>query len=158
MPEVISENRQQFRHQFILGIDFGQKRIGLAVGQTLTRIANPLITIQYDGGFWKQLKDKIAEWNINQIVIGLPLDMSGTDQEITRQVRNFSKKVQRETLLPVHLIDERLTSFEAERQFKDSRQAKLSKAKDKTQIDALAAQIILQSWFDHQQNYESQPC
>ncbi len=152
MPESISKNR----HQFILGIDFGQKRIGLAVGQTLTRIANPLLTVQNDGGFWQQLSKHIAEWNINQIVIGLPLDMSGEDQEITRQVRNFSKKIQRETKLPVHLVDERLTSFAAERQFKEQRQAKLSKAKDKSQIDAMAAQIILQSWFDQQQNHESQ--
>ena len=142
-------------HEFILGIDFGQKRIGLAVGQTLTRIANPLSTINNDGSLWQQLNQQITEWNISQIVIGLPLMMSGEEQEITRQVKNFSKKVKNTTQLPVHLVDERLTSFEAERQFKDSRQANLSKAKDKAQIDAMAAQIILQSWFDQQHNLES---
>ncbi len=136
------------KHQFILGLDFGQKRIGLAVGQTLTRIANPLVTIKNDGAFWQQLNQQIEEWNINQIVIGLPLTMSGEEQEITRQVKNFSTKIKHKTLLPVHFIDERLTSFTAERQFKDSRQANLSKAKDKKKIDAIAAQIILQSWFD----------
>ena len=151
MPEVIT----QYSHQFILGIDFGQKRIGLAVGQTLTRIANPLLTVQNDGGFWHQLKQLITEWNISQIVVGLPLDMSGEEQEITRQVKNFSKKIHHETQLAVHLIDERLTSFAAERQFKEQRQAKLSKAKDKSQIDAIAAQIILQSWFDQLPNHES---
>ncbi len=145
-------------HQFILGIDFGQKRIGLAVGQTLTCIANPLRTVNNDGAFWQQLSEQIAEWNISQVVIGLPLKMSGEEQEITRQVKNFSKKIQQVTQLPVHLVDERLTSYEAERQFKDSRQANLSKAKDKSQIDAMAAQIILQSWFDQQQNHESQLC
>ena len=155
MPEP---NHNKAAHQFILGIDFGQKRIGIAVGQTLTCIANPLITLQNDGGFWQQLSSLIAEWKIDQIVFGLPLDMSGEEQEITRQVKNFSKKIHRETQLPVHLVDERLTSFAAERQFKDSRQAKLSKAKDKSQIDAMAAQIILQSWFDQQKKPESQLC
>jgi len=155
MPEFISEKASATKHQFILGIDFGQKRIGLAVGQTLTRIANPLSTVKNDGAFWHTLQTQIKEWNIEQIIIGLPLQMSGEEQEITRQVKNFSKKIKRETQLPVHYVDERLTSFEAERQFKDSRQANLSKAKDKAQIDAMAAQIILQSWLDQQHNLES---
>ncbi len=151
MPESTTKDQ----HEFILGVDFGQKRIGLAVGQTLTCKANPLTTLHNDGAFWKNLKQLITEWNISQIVLGLPLDMSGEEQEITRQVKNFSKKIQRQTELPVHLVDERLTSYVAEREFKDSRQANLSKAKHKTQIDAMAAQIILQSWFDQQQNTES---
>lgn len=142
-------------HQFILGIDFGQKRIGFAVGQTLTRLANPLATVNNDGAFWQTLKHQIEQWNISQIVLGLPLDMAGKEQEITRQVKNFSKKVQQHTQLPVHFVDERLTSFAAERQFKESRQSNLSKAKDKSQIDAMAAQIILQSWLDQPHNYES---
>ncbi len=149
------DSKTQNSHQFILGIDFGQKRIGLAVGQTLTRMANPLATVQNDGGFWLPLKQLIVEWNISQIVIGLPLDMSGAEQEITRQVKNFSKKVHHKTQLDVHLIDERLTSFAAERQFKEQRQIKLSYAKDKSQIDAIAAQIILQSWFDQPPNHGS---
>lgn len=139
-------------HQYILGIDFGQKRIGLAVGQTMTCMANPLDTLPYDGAFWSKLVDHIKQWNISQIVIGLPLDMNGEEQEITRQVKNFATKVQKNTELPIDWVDERLTSFAAERQFKDQRQAKLSKAKDKSQIDAMAAQIILQSWFDQHKN------
>lgn len=133
---------------FILGIDFGQKRIGLAVGQTLTRVANRLNTVKNDPQFWLDFEAVIKEWNITQIVIGLPLDMDGEEQEITRQVKNFAKKVKKLSQLPIHFIDERLTSYEAERQFKNQRQAKLSKAKGKSQIDAMAAQIILQSWLD----------
>ncbi|MGJ8663345.1 MAG: Holliday junction resolvase RuvX [Marinicella sp.] len=133
---------------FILGVDFGQKRIGLAVGQTLTRVANRLNTLPNNKQFWPDLKNVISEWNISQIIIGLPLDMAGEEQEITRQVKNFAKKVKQQTELPVHFIDERLTSYEAERQFQSQRQANLSKAKGKSQIDAMAAQIILQSWLD----------
>ncbi len=150
MPEsCTSEN------QFVIGIDFGQKRIGLAIGQTLTRIANPLTTIDNNGALWQKLSAHINEWQVSQIVIGLPLDMSGEEQEITRQVKNFSKKVEQETHLPIHLVDERLTSYTAERQFKDSRQNKLNKAKDKSKIDAMAAQIILQSWFDQPHHHDS---
>ena len=136
------------KNQFVIGIDFGQKRIGLAIGQTLTQIANPLTTVNNDGAFWQKLNKQINEWQVTAIVIGLPLDMAGEEQEITRQVKNFSKKVKHKTQLPIHLVDERLSSYAAERQFQNSRQAKLSKAKDKSQIDAIAAQIILQSWFD----------
>ncbi len=138
--------------EFILGIDFGSKRIGLAVGQTLTQVANPLSTLKNNPQFWHELKHIITEWNIGQIVIGLPLDMDGEEQEITRQVKNFSKKVKHHTQLPVHWVDERLTSFAAERQFKDQRASQLSKAKHKSQIDAMAAQIILQSWLDQSTN------
>ncbi len=136
--------------EYILGIDFGQKRIGLAIGQTLTCIANPLNVINNNKSFWLELGSAIDEWNIKKIIIGLPLDMNGEEQEITRQVKNFSNKVKQRTQLPVHLVDERLSSYAAERQFAEQRAAQLSKAKDKSQIDALAAQVILQSWFDQQ--------
>lgn len=138
--------------EYILGIDFGQKRIGLAVGQTLSHTANPLKVLANNKSLWTALQTEIDEWNITQIVLGLPLDMNGEEQEITRQVKNFSKKIINHTQLPVHLVDERLSSYEAERNFAMSRSASLSKAKDKSQIDALAAQVILQSWFDQQQN------
>lgn len=138
--------------EYILGIDFGQKRIGLAIGQTLSCLANPLKVLNNNPSFWSDLDQLINEWNVSQIVIGLPLDMNGEEQEITRQVKNFSKKVIKHTQLPAHLVDERLSSYEAERNFAESRSADLSKAKDKSQIDAMAAQIILQSWFDQRQN------
>ncbi len=137
--------------EYILGIDFGQKRIGLAVGQTLNHIATPLKVLPNNKMFFRNLNQEIREWDISQIVIGLPLSMDGEEQEITRQVRNFSKKTHHKTGLPVHLVDERLSSYAAERNFAEQRNAQLAKAKDKSQIDAQAAQIILQSWLDQQQ-------
>ena len=135
--------------EYILGIDYGQKRIGLAVGQTLTKAASALTTINNDGGVWSALKTVIEEWQISQIVLGLPLDMDGEEQEITRQTRKFRNRLNHHTQLPIHWVDERLTSFEAEREFQSSREMQLTKAKDKHNIDAKAAQIILQSWLDH---------
>ena len=75
--------------------------------------------------------------------------MDGEEQEITRQVRNFGNKVKKQTQLTVEYIDERLTSYAAERQFQGQRAGQLSKAKHKSKIDAIAAQIILQSWLDN---------
>jgi len=135
--------------KYILGIDFGNKRIGLALAQTLTRSATALSTLPNNSEFLSELKKIISEWQVSGIVIGLPLDMEGAEQEITRQVKNFGKKVFKHTQIPVEYIDERLTSFEAERQFQSQRAGQLSKAKHKSKIDAIAAQIILQSWLDN---------
>ena len=134
--------------EFVLGIDFGQKRIGLAVGQTLTQTARAHSTVANNQQFWHELTAVIKEWQISQIVIGLPLDMDGEEQEITRQVKNFGKKLQQQYNLPIDYVDERLSSYEAERQFKTKRANQLAKSKHKSQIDAMAAEIILQSWLD----------
>ena len=137
--------------EYSLGLDFGSKRIGLAVGQSITRQAQALTTLANDGAFLTQLAQVIDEWQVKQLVFGLPLDESGEEQEITRRVRNFAKKISRDTGLPVHFIDERYTSYEAERTFQQGRAGGYKKASQKDQLDALAAQIILQSWFDLEQ-------
>ena len=131
-----------------LGIDFGTKRIGLALGNSFTGVARALSVIPNNGGFLNALAKTIKEWQVTHIVLGLPLDMDGEEQEITRQVKNFAKKIKHHTQLPLDFVDERLTSFEAERQFKSLRQNSQAKAKNKDQIDAMAAQIILQSYLD----------
>ncbi|MFC3194390.1 Holliday junction resolvase RuvX [Marinicella sediminis] len=138
--------------EYVLGIDFGEKRIGLAVGQTMTCQAQALTTLINDGSFWQQLQNIINEWHISSLVFGLPLDASGQEQEITRRVKNFARKASQNTALSVTFVDERYTSYEAERTFQQSRAAGLTKAKQKSQLDAMAAQIILQSWFDQQHN------
>lgn len=134
----------------VLGIDFGHKRIGLAVGQTLTGTANPLKVIQNNQDTLNQLQQIISEWNIEHIVIGLPLTMDGEEQTVTRQVRNFAGKLKHHSQLPVDFCDERLSSYEAERGFQQQRAQKTRKAKHKSNLDAEAAAIILQSWFNQQ--------
>ena len=134
----------------VLGIDFGQKRIGLAIGQDLTNSANPLKVIGNNKDTLNQLQQIIAEWHINLIVLGLPLTMDGEEQAITRQVKNFAKKLKNLTQLPVEFCDERLSSYEAERDFQQQRQQQTRKAKHKNNLDAEAAAIILQSWFNQQ--------
>ncbi len=138
--------------EYVLGIDFGNQRIGLALAQTLTRSASALMTLPNNKEFGNELKKIITEWSISRLVIGLPLDMAGNEQEITRQVKNFAKKIKKQVGIPIEFVDERLTSFAAERIFQGQREGQLSKAKHKAKIDAIAAQIILQSWLDDDLN------
>lgn len=135
--------------EYVLGIDFGTKRIGLALAQTLTRQANALKVLNNNQQLWQDLQSIIKEWQIKKLIVGLPLDMDGEEQEVTRQVKNFAKKLKHQFELPVYFVDERLSSYEAERQFQLQRAAGASRAKDKQKIDAMAAQVILQSWLDH---------
>ncbi|MCW8870045.1 MAG: Holliday junction resolvase RuvX [Proteobacteria bacterium] len=132
----------------VLGIDFGQKRIGLAIGQSFTANANPLKVIGNNKDTLNQLQQVIKEWQINRVVVGLPLTMDGEEQTITRQVKNFAKKLRHTSGLPVEFCDERLSSYEAERGFQQQRQQQTRKAKHKNNLDAEAAAIILQSWFN----------
>lgn len=132
----------------VLGIDYGLKRIGLAIGQSFTASANPLKVIGNNKDTLNQINQIIQEWNIDLIVMGLPLTMAGEEQLITRQVKNFATKLRHKTQQPVEFCDERLSSYEAERGFQQQRQHKTRKAKHKHNLDAEAAAIILQSWFD----------
>ena len=134
--------------EYILGIDYGSKRIGLAIGQNLTASASPLRVIANDNTLWPQLQSIVQEWQIQQVVIGLPLNKDGSDQKFTVMTRKFAEKLKQKLHLQVDLHDERYTSFAAERAFQEQRAAGNKKSKDKNQIDAMAAQIILQSWLD----------
>ncbi|MGD9152864.1 MAG: Holliday junction resolvase RuvX [Gammaproteobacteria bacterium] len=134
----------------LLGFDFGTKSIGVAVGQTITKSAKPLtvIKVKDDNLDWSKVTQLIDEWKPDALIVGLPLNMDGSEQAITQVVREFANDLQRKFNLPVHLVDERLTTVEA--------RAKLFaeqggyRALQKPAIDAMAAQLILESWM--QQN------
>ena len=134
--------------EYILGIDYGSKRIGLAIGQNLTGSASPLCVITNNNNLWQKLTDILKEWQIRHIIVGLPLNKDGSDQKFTVMTRNFAEQLQQKLSVEVGLHDERYSSFAAERAFQEQRAAGQKKSKDKDQIDAMAAQIILQSWLD----------
>ncbi len=136
--------------ELLLGIDYGRKRIGLAIGQTLTSTANPLKVLIKQNDILDQLQAIIKEWQISRIIIGLPLTMAGEEQDISREVRNFGRKLGHQSGLAIEYCDERLTSYEAERDFQQQRSQQTRKAKHKQQLDAEAAALILQSWFNQQ--------
>lgn len=132
--------------QVLLGFDFGTQRIGVAVGQQLTGTAAPLVTLKNRDGApdWEAIGRLLEEWRPTALVVGLPLNMDGSEQEMTRLARRFGNRLAGRYNLPVYPVDERLTSFEAEQRLTESG----GKTHDKGDIDRLAAQSILQAWLD----------
>ena len=133
--------------KILIGFDFGMKRIGVAVGQTITQTARPLDTIQAKEGIpnWAAITKLIRKWLPDALVVGIPLNMDGTDQTISHHARQFAHQLQEQYQLPVHEMDERLTTKDArERLFVTGGY----KALQDGQVDRVAAQLILQNWFE----------
>jgi putative Holliday junction resolvase len=144
----------------LLGFDYGLKRIGVAVGQELTGTATALVTIRATDGKpdWEAITKLIKQWSPDELVIGLPLNMDGTFHELSYKAQRFGNQLHGRYNLRAHFMDERLSSLEAERQLKDSQQVsskntrqKKSRKVQKTDIDKIAAKVILESWLDQQQ-------
>lgn len=128
----------------LLGFDFGTRRIGIAVGQELTHTARALVTLNSrDGGpDWAGISRLIEEWQPDALVVGLPLNLDGSESESSRLARRFGNRLAGRYNLPVFTADERLSSSEAEAILAERGHY------DKADIDKLAAQLILQGWLD----------
>ena len=140
----------------ILGFDYGTKRIGIAIAQEVTSTVSPLVTVNAvkQKPDWTAIEKLITEWQPDLLVVGLPLHMDGSEQETTQLAKKFANQLNGRFNLPVELVDERLTSEEAEMYLEDTRQKGKKKKsgssalfQDKAQIDMIAAQLILQSWL-----------
>jgi len=131
------------RPGIIMCFDYGTQKMGVAVGQRLTCTATPIAVLRARDGVpdWGQVSGLIEEWHPVQLLVGLPLNMDGSDSELSKQAEKFSRRLEGRYRLPVDLMDERLTSFEVRHRQKES-----GNSSDEP-IDALAAQLILESWF-----------
>lgn len=131
-----------------LGFDFGNKKIGVAVGYADTGIASPLQTIRSLNQVpdWNRIGQLIAEWQPVGLVVGISRKNDGSDNIVTPRMQKFCRQLHGRYNLPVHQIDETLTTFAAKQMLYDDLQ--VSAAKLWEVQDQLAAQIILQSWFD----------
>lgn len=131
----------------ILGFDFGEKRIGIAVGETMLKLAHPLITIQAEENAVKfaQIATLIQEWRPSLLVVGLPTYLDGEAHELTHLAKKFAQRLEGRFNLPVVMIDERLSSAEAAQSLRESG---VHGIQQKAMIDQVAAQTILQSYFD----------
>jgi len=125
----------------IVAFDFGTKKIGVAVGQTATYTSSPLqIIINKDNKInWSEISILLNEWNPELIIVGKPLNMDGTDSEIMKQVEKFYEKLKNTFDVNLEYIDERLTTFEAKQILEDT---------DIDQVDANAAKILIDNWFE----------
>jgi putative Holliday junction resolvase len=131
----------------ILGIDYGESRVGVAVSDPFGSIALGVCTLQVTGmnNAVNQVSEICKEKNVEKVVVGLPLNMNGSPSEMSEKVEKFIIKLGKKTGLEVVTCDERLSSALAERPLLD---ADMSRAKRKGVIDKLAAQVILQGYLD----------
>ena len=130
--------------QTLLGFDFGKQRIGVAVGQSITGTATALCTLntRNQQPDWDRISELINDWRPDALVVGLPLHADGSDSETSTAARRFARQLEGRYQLPVHTMDERLSSHAAKQLQRED------KAAAKAGTDAIAAMIILQNWLE----------
>ena len=132
----------------VLAFDFGEKRIGVATGETLLGSAHPLTVIHASSNDdrFAAIGRLVDEWRPERLIVGLPTHADGTPHEMTRLANKFGELLARRFSLPVSFADERLTSRDAEARLREAgRDTRGAKAV----VDAVAAQLILQTWFEN---------
>jgi putative Holliday junction resolvase len=133
-----------------LGVDFGEIRIGLALSDETGTLASPLATLRRRRGKrppLRQIEVTAKEHRVAEVVVGLPLDLSGEETAWSAEVRKMAADLGTRLDLPIHLVDERMTSVRAERAIRTIGLPR-GKREEKDRIDAAAAAIILQGWLD----------
>ncbi len=130
----------------LLGFDYGEKTIGVAVGSQASGQAHPLSNIRVIRGQpeWDRISELIDEWQPAALVVGLPLNMDGTENPITPKARKFGNRLNGRYNLPVHMVDERLTTRDARTELYN---AGVTEKRHKPVLDKLAAQSILQTYL-----------
>ena len=127
----------------LLGFDYGTRKIGVAVGQTLTGTATALATLSAVGQRpdWDRIGRLIGEWQPDALVVGLPFEMTDNEAEVADRAKRFARQLAGRYHLQVHMIDERLTSREAW-----TRLGKFAHRNPQL-VDAVAAKLILETWM-----------
>jgi len=143
----------------ILGIDYGRVRIGLAIADAPQGSARPLATLERinRNEDMRRLRELVRAHSVKFIVVGLPLRLDGTRGEMAEEAERFAQRVRKQIGVPVEMADERLTTWEAERQVEEQfgRQLKLSDSASKKKpvakfsVDSMAAAIILRDYLEH---------
>ena len=137
----------------LLGFDYGTSRIGVAVGQELTGTATALTTVRAVDGKpdWDAITRLIEQWQPDEVVVGLPLNMDGTYHELSYRAQRFGNQLHGRYNLRAHFMDERLSSLEAERLLKGK-----SRKVQAADIDKMAAKVILETWLHQQQSAQTE--
>jgi putative holliday junction resolvase len=132
----------------VMAFDFGEKRIGVATGETMLKTAHALTTIETEvtETRFAEIAKLITEWRPSLLIVGLPTHMDGSAHALTQLSKKFAQRLEGRFNLPVMMVDERLSSAEAAQQLTG---AGVNARLQKTMIDAVAAQVILQSYFDN---------
>jgi len=163
LNEVRVENlgTEQTKALRILALDYGRARIGLAIGNTEAGLAQPLGTLDRinRNEDMRRLRELVREHGVQQIVVGLPLRLDGTRGDMAEEASHFGQRVHKQMGLPVEMVDERLTSWEAERLLEEQQGRTIHAASSKQRkkenpklgVDAMAAALILKEYLDRRQ-------
>ena len=132
----------------LIAFDFGTKSIGVAIGQRITGTARPLTALKAQDGTpdWNLIEKLLKEWQPEEIVVGLPLNMDGTEQPLTARARKFANRLHGRFGVKVALQDERLSTVEARAGLFEQGGFR---ALNKGSIDSASAVVILESWFEY---------
>lgn len=150
MPEAVPSDAPQI----VIGFDFGSHRIGCAVGDTLTGCARPLQTLARRDtqrlleADWQQITRLLHETSAQRIIIGQPYNVDGSRHRLSGAVDDFARQLAERYALPIHRVDERYSSLEAEtelRRLRDNRQRRGTIKKE--DVDSMAAALILERWL-----------
>jgi len=135
------------RIRSVLAFDFGLVQIGVAVGNTLLRSTQPLAILRAREGIpdWQALEQLVRDWQPDLLLVGDPLNMDGSDSELCERARKFARRLHGRLGLPVTMVDERLTSFEAKQVSREQGHRGDYKRRP---IDSQAAELVLQSWLN----------
>jgi putative Holliday junction resolvase len=158
-----SSERGMQERRAILSIDYGRARMGLAIADSNARMAQPLCTLERmnRNEDMRRLRELAREHGVRQIVVGLPLRLDGTRGEMAEEVERFAQRVRKQIGVPVEMVDERLTSWEAERLLEETQgrflhdeksagAGKKKKARSNATVDAVAAAVILKEYLERQ--------
>jgi len=161
---IIAKEQKATGRRSIISVDFGRVRIGLAIADVETRMAQPLDTLERvnRNEDMRRLRELVREHGVKQIVVGLPLRLDGTLGEMADEAERFAQRVRKQIGVPVEMVDERLTSWEAERLLEEVqgrfiREEKRPGAKKarkdhgKMTVDAVAAAVILKEYLEKQE-------
>jgi putative Holliday junction resolvase len=150
MVKKLAESNNIIYNGNILAFDFGEKKIGVAVGNSITKTARPLETIRKIKKIERnQIIDRLLkEWGPSLLVVGLPLNEDGTESRLTGLAKTFAEKIQNRFKIDTVMVDERYTSVEAKLLIRESTK---NITKGSKLIDQVAAKIILESYFEKYQ-------
>lgn len=136
--------------QRLLAFDYGTKNIGVASGQSLTGSANSLAPLKAKDGVpdWNQIETLLKDWQPDLVLVGLPLNMDGSESELSARARKFANRLYGRFGVKIELVDERLSSFEAKGEVM---RAGGSRDYKNNPVDSIAARIILEAWLERLQ-------
>jgi putative Holliday junction resolvase len=152
----------------ILAVDYGRARIGLAIAEAEAQLPRPLLTLERvnRNEDMRRLRELVREHSVRQIVVGLPLRLDGTRGEMAEEATRFAARLRKQLGVPVDMLDERLTSWEAERLLEEQsgrvlHEAKISSKSERrparASIDAIAAAVILKEYLEQRRATKSGP-